>query len=273
MTRISTILLMAIATISSSCGLSGSDTNSDPLDGWVLAWSDEFEGARGTVPDPTIWSYDIGGNGWGNEQLEFNTDRPENASMDGEGNLAITARREAFEGNQYTSARLKTEQTLEVTYGRVEARISMPEGRGIWPAFWMLGSDFETVGWPACGEIDIVEYRGQDPAIVHGTVHGPGYSGGQGITELTAVAGGAAGEFHVYAIEWEPSEIRWYVDGVQYHSVSKDTIPPTGRWVFDHPFFLLLNVAVGGTFLGNPDASTQFPQQMLVDYVRVYERG
>lgn len=256
----------------SSCGAFTEPAPVDPLAGWELSWSDEFDGEEGAAPNPDIWVYDIGGNGWGNNQLEHNTDRRENARLDGQGNLAIVARREAFEGNAYTSARLKTQGTFETTYGRVEARILLPEGQGIWPAFWMLGSNFETVGWPQCGEIDIMEFRGQDPGIVLGTVHGPGYSGGQGIGEKTAVSGGAAGDFHVYTVEWEEREIRWYVDDVLYFSLAPEDLPPGSPWVFNTPFFLLLNVAVGGTFLGNPDASTQFPQTMLVDYVRVYKR-
>lgn len=246
---------------------------SDPLAGYTLAWSDEFDGAAGEAPDPAVWSFDVGGGGFGNNQLEYNTDRAENAALDGAGNLAIVARREAYEGNAYTSARMKTQGAVEVQYGRIEARISLPEGQGIWPAFWMLGANFQTVGWPQCGEIDIMEYRGQDPAIVLGTAHGPGYSAAQGISERTAVSGGAAGSFHVYAVEWEPEAIRWYVDGVEYHSLGPGDLPAGARWVFDQPFFMILNVAVGGSFVGSPDASTRFPQAMLVDWVRVYERA
>lgn len=245
----------------------------DPLEGYTLAWSDEFDGGAGEAPDPAVWSFDVGGGGFGNNQLEYNTDRAENAALDGAGNLAIVARREAYEGNAYTSARMKTQGAVEVQYGRIEARISLPEGQGIWPAFWMLGANFETVGWPQCGEIDIMEYRGQDPAIVLGTAHGPGYSAAQGISERTAVSGGAAGSFHVYAVEWEPEAIRWYVDGVEYHSLTPGDLPAGARWVFDQPFFMILNVAVGGSFVGSPDASTRFPQAMLVDWVRVYERA
>lgn len=268
-----TVIVALCASIGFSC--TSSDENDDPdrLEGWELTWSDEFEGEEGNLPDPDTWSFDVGGGGFGNNQLEYNTERTENASLDGDGNLAIVARREAFQGNQYTSARIKTAGTVEVEYGRIEARISLPEGQGIWPAFWMLGNDFETIGWPQCGEIDIMEYRGQETSIVHGTVHGPGYSGGNAIGETTAVSGGAAGEFHTYAVEWEPDEIRWYVDGVLYNTFARDDVPPNGRWVYDHPFFIILNVAVGGTFVGSPDSSTRFPQTMLVDYVRVYERA
>lgn len=264
-------LTAALAILASGCGNTAT-TKPDPLAGWELVWSDEFDGDAGQLPNPESWSFDVGGGGFGNNQLEHNTDRPENASLDGEGNLAITARREAYRGNAYTSARIKTQGKFEATYGRYEARILLPEGQGIWPAFWMLGSNFEEVGWPQCGEIDIMEFRGQDRALVLGTVHGPGYSGGQGIGDRTSVSGGAAGSFHRYIVEWEPDHIRWYVDDVLFHELTPADLPPSSRWVYDHPFFLILNVAVGGTFLGNPDASTQFPQTMLVDYVRVYQR-
>lgn len=268
-------LSLVLFTTSGLLMLGCSDDSSDdpdPLADYTLTWSDEFDGEAGELPDQEVWSFDIGGGGFGNEQLEFNTDRPENASLDGDGNLAITARREAYEGNAYTSARITTRGAVEVEYGRIEARIQLPEGQGIWPAFWMLGNDFETIGWPQCGEIDIMEFRGQDPGIVLGTAHGPGYSGAQSLGEVTAVSGGAANSFHVYSVEWDPDEIRWYVDDVLYHSLTPADLPPGASWVYDHPFFLILNVAVGGKFVGSPDASTQFPQTMLVDWVRVYER-
>ncbi len=268
-TRPTLALLPAVALLF-SCG-PVTQTPDDPLEGWSLVWSDEFEGPAGQAPDDANWNYDVGGDGWGNRQLEHNTDRPENVSLDGEGNLAITARLEPFQGNAFTSGRITSAGKVEAEYGRIEARILLPEGRGIWPAFWMLGSNFEQVGWPQCGEIDIMEYLGQDPGIVFGTVHGPGYSAGDSIGEKTAVSGGAGGAFHVYAVEWEESEIRWYVDGVLYNTFTKDDVPAGGRWVYDHPHYLILNVAVGGTLPGNPDASTQFPQSMLVDYVRIYE--
>jgi len=273
--------LYAIASSALAFGATacGDDENvKDPADNngatteWTLVWSDEFDGAAGTPPNPDIWVPETGGDGWGNAQLEYNTDRTENASHDGSGNLAIVARQEAFGGNAYTSARLSTNGTLSQQYGRIEARIQMPVGSGIWPAFWMLGDNFESIGWPSCGEIDIMEFRGQEPAIVHGTVHGPGYSAAQGITDSLAVAGGGLHrDFHVYAIEWEPTEIRWYVDDLHYHTVTPDDLPGVSPWVFDQPFFLILNIAIGGSFIGPVGADTVFPQTMLVDYVRIYE--
>ena len=238
---------------------------------WTLVWSDEFDGPAGQLPDPANWVFDIGTD-WGNRQLEYDTGRPENVSLDGEGHLAITARREPYGGSAYTSGRIKTEGLFEQAYGRFEARIRLPSGRGIWPAFWMLGNDFARVGWPGSGEIDVMEYRGQEPTIVHGTVHGPGYSAAGGLTARYLLTGARFDTgFHEFAIEWTDDRIVWFVDGQRYHAVDRND--PPGRWVFDHPFFILLNVAVGGTFVGPPDGSTDFPQSMLVDWVRVYRAG
>jgi beta-glucanase (GH16 family) len=188
--------------------------------------------------------------------------------------------RESFTGadgirRDYTSARLKTQGTFAQTAGRFEARIRIPRGQGLWPAFWMLGQDITSVGWPACGEIDIMENIGREPSIVHGTLHGPGYSGGQGIgAAFTHPAGGPfADDFHVYAIEWEAEAIRWSVDGTVYQTRTPADVPRGARWVFDHPFFVLLNVAVGGNWPGSPDTSTQFPQEMIVDWVRIFRRS
>ena len=244
-----------------------------PIGAWTLTWEETFDGAAGEAPDPARWTYDIGTgvDGWGNNQLEYNTDRPENVALDGQGNLVITARREDFQGSEYTSARMLTRDLFTQAYGRFEARIKLPVGRGIWPAFWMLGDDIDEVSWPRCGEIDIMEYRGQEPWAVTGSLHGPGYSGGSPITSRFTMEdrGSFADDFHVFAVEWHPSRIAWLVDGEVYH-VATPAQAPSGQWVFDHPFFLLLNVAVGGNYVGSPDDTTPFPQQMLVDYVRVY---
>ena len=240
-----------------------------PTNNWALVWEDNFDGPANQLPDPARWRFDIGTD-WGNAQLEYDTDRPENASLDGNGNLAITARREAYEGRAYTSARIKSQDLFEQAGGRFEARIRLPSGRGLWPAFWMLGANFDEVGWPECGEIDIMEYRGQEPSVIHGSLHGPGYSAGQALTRRYELTGARFDtDFHVFAVEWATDEIRWSVDGLPYHVVTRNELP--GRWVFDQPFFILLNVAVGGAFIGPPDETTLFPQAMLVDWVRVYE--
>ncbi|HEX9173993.1 MAG TPA: glycoside hydrolase family 16 protein [Telluria sp.] len=235
--------------------------------GWLLDWSDEFDGA---TLDPRTWVAETGGNGWGNKELQYYTARPKNLRV-GDGMLVIEAHRERYENRDYTSARIKTAGLKERTYGRYEARIKIPQGQGIWPAFWMLGADIASSGWPRSGEIDIMENIGKEPATVHGTMHGPGYSGEFGFGQPSALASGKyADGFHLFAVEWEPREIRWYRDGQLYHTARPALVK--GEWVFEHPFFVLLNLAVGGQWPGNPDATTVLPQRMLVDYVRVYRR-
>ena len=237
-----------------------------------LVWEDDFDGDAGQSPDSGKWGFDIGtgSNGWGNAQLEYDTNRPENVSMDGDGHLAIVARKETYGASAYTSARIKTQGRFEQARGRFEARIKLPVGQGIWPAFWLLGNDITSVGWPACGEIDIMEYRGQYPNLVAGSLHGPGYSGGSPISSTYRLPDGAFNDdFHVFAIEWESDRITWFVDDVAYHEAGTEDLGGN-PWVFNHPFFIILNVAVGGYYVGNPDQSTVFPQTMLVDWVRVY---
>jgi beta-glucanase (GH16 family) len=245
----------------------------DPGPGWKLAWHDEFDGPSGTSPDASRWVFETGGNGFGNNELEFYTDRKENAALDGDGMLVITARKESYMGRDYTSARMKTQGKFEHKYGRFEARIRIPKGQGIWPAFWMLGNDIGSPPWPDCGEIDIMENIGKEPTTVHGTIHGPGYSGGGGLGGPYMLPGNApfADDFHVYAMEWSETKVRWLVDDHEYETRTTADLPDGKRWVYDHPFFLLLNVAVGGQWPGNPDGSTQFPQTMTIDFVRVYD--
>ena len=244
---------------------------------WTLVWSDEFDGPSGALVDATKWRADVGGNGWGNHELEYHTDRARNASLSGDGSLLIQALQERYQGpdgvvRDYTSARLKTQGLFEQAYGKFEARIQIPRGQGLWPAFWLLGADISSLGWPRCGEIDIMENIGREPATVHGTFHGPGYSGANGIGAPYTLPGNAAfaDAFHVFGLEWEPSAVRWYVDGVLYETRTPADLPPGQTWVFDHPFFIILNVAVGGDWPGPPDSGTTFPQTMRVDYVRVY---
>lgn len=241
--------------------------------GWQLIWSDEFDGPFNTPPDAVRWGYDLGATGWGNNELENYTSARENAYLDGEGHLIITARRTGTGG--YSSARLKTQGKFTVLYGKVEARIKIPFGQGIWPAFWMLGSDIDTVHWPACGEIDVMENIGREPSTVHGSAHGPGYSGGNPITAAYSLPGGQkfADDFHTFAVIWTPESIEFLVDAVPYLKTTPATLPAGTEWVYRKPFFLLLNLAVGGNWPGNPDSTTQLPQQMIVDHVRVYRRA
>ena len=244
---------------------------------WTLAWSDEFDGPAGARVDPARWVTETGGHGWGNNELEYYTDRAANASLSGDGFLVMRAAREHYVGTdgvtrEYTSARLKTQGRFEQTYGRFEARLQIPRGQGLWPAFWMLGADIDAVGWPRSGEIDIMENIGKEPATVHATIHGPGYSGADSIGNAYTLPGGeaVADRFHVFAVEWEPAVMRFYTDDVLYATRTPADLKAGQAWAFDHPFFLLLNVAVGGSWPGNPDASTVFPQTMRVDYVHVY---
>jgi beta-glucanase (GH16 family) len=246
---------------------------------WNLVWRDEFDGPNGSAVDPGKWVLETGGSGWGNKELEYYTTRPVNAYVEN-GSLVIRALHETYTGpdnitRDYTSARLKTKGKFSVMYGRIEARLKIPYGQGIWPAFWMLGTGIDKVGWPSCGEIDIMENIGREPSKVHGTIHGPGYSGSNGLEASYSLTTGRrfADDFHVFAVEWEPNIIRFYVDGQLYKTRTPVDLPANTRWVFDREFFILLNVAVGGSWPGNPDASTVFPQSMMVDYVRVYQRS
>ena len=256
---------------------------------WTLAWSDEFSGANGAAPNPANWGYDLGGGGFGNNEWQYYTDSRDNSALDGSGNLVITALTNTNPANictaasptgpggpcYATSARLLSAGKQEFTHGRVEARLQIPKGQGIWPAFWMLGNDiFTTNPWPASGEIDIMENIGKvgEQTKVYGTIHGPGYSGGSGIGQSYDVSPTVlADDFHVYAIEWEPTMIRWYLDGYNYFTATDQMIPSGTDWVFNKPFFIIMNLAVGGNWPGYPDGTTVMPQTMKVDYVRVYQ--
>jgi beta-glucanase (GH16 family) len=249
---------------------------------WQLAWSDEFTQADGSSPDSTKWGFDIGGGGYGNNELESYTSRTNNVRIQG-GQLVIEAKQENFTGTDniprnYTSARMLTRGKWSWTYGRMEARIKIPRGQGIWPAFWMLGANISTTPWPNCGEIDIMENIGKtsEQSKVYGTIHGPqsggDYNGGAGVGGSYTLPGGAilGDDFHVFAIEWTTNQIKWFMDNQQYFTATPASLPGGGTWPFTQPQFFLLNVAVGGNWPGNPDGTTVFPQQMLVDYVRVY---
>jgi beta-glucanase (GH16 family) len=239
-----------------------------------LVWSDDFD--NGSVPNPTFWGYENGDGtsqgipGWGNNELQYYTDRLENVKVEG-GMLEITAIKEAYMGANYTSGRILTKGLFQNKYGRYEARIKLPLGQGIWPAFWLLGDNGSGAGWPQIGEIDIMEYRGQEPTVVHGSVHGPGYSAGEAITKSYRLTNDRFdSNFHVFGIEWGPKYINFYVDDVLYNQITPANV--TGNWVFDsNEFYIILNMAVGGSFAGNPTSETVFPQKMYVDYVRVFQ--
>lgn len=236
---------------------------------WQLTWSDDFDGPAGQAVDAAKWTYDIGRgeNGWGNEELQSYTDNPENVSLDGNGNLLITARRN---GNSFTSARIKTQGKFEQAYGRFEARIKTPYGPGMWPAFWLLGANIDEVNWPQCGEIDVMELRGQQPEKIAGSLHGPGYSGGNALTSDYSLDNSRFDvDYHIFAIEWGEDYIDYFVDDFLFQRITPEDVP--GEWVYDKPFFMILNLAVGGTYVGFPTSETPFPQTIEVDYVRVYQ--
>jgi beta-glucanase (GH16 family) len=249
---------------------------------WSLVWSDEFDEPAGTPPNPDNWGYELGDGtvngipGWGNAELQYYTDSPDNAATDGLGNLVITAEpasgEQCYYGDcEYTSARLVTTNRAEFAYGRIESRILVPPGDdGLWPAFWSLGTDIDRVGWPQTGEIDIMEYVSRIPDEIFGTIHGPGYSGGNAFGNTYPFPDGVATDYHTFTIEWQPDLIEWYVDGILYHSATPADVAPN-PWVFNDEVYLLLNMALGGNFGGPLGDDLTFPQEMKVDYVRVYQ--
>ncbi|MEO6590022.1 MAG: glycoside hydrolase family 16 protein [Pyrinomonadaceae bacterium] len=247
-----------------------------------LAFKDEFNKPANTPVNASNWTAEIGGGGWGNQELQYYTNSIENAYHDGQGNLVIKAIKLSQPSNlscwygqcQYTSARLVTKGKFEQKYGRFEARIKIPKGQGMWGAFWMLGNNIDTVGWATCGEIDIMENIGREPNIVHGTIHGPNYSGANGISSSYNSTNNQpfGDDFHVYATDWSENIIQFYVDGILYKTIKPTDIPQGSQWVYEHPFFMILNFAVGGPWGGVPDNTSVFPNTMMIDYVRVYKR-
>ncbi len=264
--------------------LDNNQSAGNPGSKWKVVWADEFNGRAGSAANANVWGQEVGDGtvngipGWGNSELEYYTSGTNNAALDGRGNLKITVKKAdgslmCYYGPcEYTSARLLTKNRFEIAYGRVEARIKVPTGAGLWPAFWMLGTDIDQVTWPQTGEIDIMEYVGRQPNQVFGTLHGPGYSGGQSYGKVLDIGKPVADSYHIFAVEWQPNKIVWLFDGQPYFTATPDDPFLQGKpWVFNHPFFLLLNVAIGGNFGGQVGADTTFPQAMSVDYVRLYQ--
>ena len=252
----------------------------------TLVWSDEFNGAAGSAVDARIWSHDLGDGckegicGWGNQEKETYTSALDNVALDGQGHLAITARRATTSATcyygpcRYSSAKIKTQGKAQAPPGRVEARIKLPEGQGLWPAFWMLGSNFPLTPWPASGELDIMENHGSAPNETSSAIHGPGYSGKTPFARgKTLPTGKYSDDFHVFAIEWDTDAVRFFVDSTVHYTIPKSDVGRYGAWVFDQPFFVILNLAVGGLFDGDPLSDAILPATMLVDYVRVYARS
>lgn len=232
--------------------------------GYKLVWQDEFSGS--TISND--WTFEIGDHGWGNNEWQYYTNG-NNAWLDN-GNLIIEAREEQFQGADYTSSRMITMNNQSFQYGRVDIRAVLPEGQGIWPALWMLGDNFQTIGWPACGEIDIMEVVGHEPSTVHGTVHWDNNGHVEYGNSYTLTNGKKfSDEYHVFSIIWDDTSIKWFVNDIQYSEVS---ITPAHMSEFHAPFFFIFNIAVGGNWPGYPDGTTLFPQRMIVDYIRVFEK-
>ncbi len=249
--------------------------------GWRLVWHDEFDGAAGQSFSSANWTPEIGDGtaqgipGWGNNELEYYTGDPANASLDGASQLQISVQQAPpgltchYGPCLYTSARLISQNKVEIGHGRIETRLKVPAGAGLWPAFWALGSNIGQVGWPSSGEIDIMEHIGRKPTEVFGTLHGPGYSGGSGIGSTYDMGSPVADAYHVFALEWTPERLDWYVDGILFNTVTRADVG-TNQWVFDKPFYMILNVAIGGYLGGEVDPQLTFPRTLLVDYIRVY---
>jgi beta-glucanase (GH16 family) len=255
---------------------------------WNLTWSDEFNGAAGTFPDSTKWNYDVGNNGgWGNGELEVYCAAGSNAApcssanpnvfMNGSGSLVLRARRDA--AGTWTSTRMLTNGKFSAQYGRIEARMRLVTANGLWPAFWMLGTNIGSVGWPSCGEMDIMEWvDNYGPSVTSSTIHGPGYSGAGGIGVQTGFPNGTRADdpnYHIYGVIWSPNQIQFYRDTITNitKTITPANIPAGTTWAYNHPFFLLLNQAVGGNWFAGPDGSTPAVNDVLVDYVRVYQAG
>lgn len=248
-----------------------------------LLWADEFDGPAGASPDGSAWVPDLGNRdaeGWGNHELQWYTDAAENAHLDGAGHLVIAAREApagaaypcfTVDACPYTSARLTTDGTVSLASGRIEVRARIPNGTGLLPAIWLLGDNGRT--WPDQGEVDVAEVVGDEPATVYGTVHGPGYFNEGGVGGATELAAPSGAGFHVYALDKRPGRLTWSVDGVDYLTVTPEDLPDPDDWVFEQTLHLLLDVAVGGDWPGDPDAGTVFPAAMVVDYVRVRGDG
>ena len=250
--------------------------------GWTnVTYRDGFDTAAGTAVDPTSWTNETGGWGWGNAESQYYTPGTSNVSTDGAGNLEIELRENTDDslwcpGNgapcDYTSARIATQGKQEFMYGHIEARLKVPAGEGLWPAFWTLGNDFLDVGWPQTGEIDVMEHVEGDngePNEAFGTIHGPGYAGGQSISGNVFIDEPFSEAFHTFGVDWEPERITWFLDGEVFHEVTPESLPDGSEWVFDHPFFLIANMAIGGNFGGTIDPDLQLPASYLIDYVEV----
>ena len=252
---------------------------------WTQVWSDEFDGAAGASIDATKWSYQTADGckegicGWGNNEKEYYTDASENISLNGHGQLVIVARTAPpgltcyYGPCRYTSGKITTRDKMVAQPGRVVARIKLPPGQGLWPAFWMLGHTYPVTPWPACGELDIMENKGSQPRTTSSAVHGPGYSGATPFAHAHDLSSGAlSDDFHTFAVEWDALRVRFFVDDAVHYEITRHALEQYGSSILDQPYFVILNLAVGGHFDGDPQSDAIFPATMLVDYVRVYVR-
>ena len=275
------VLCLAALTTSSGCSSPpeqvGADFWAGPKGTWQVVHREDFEGMSGSSADASVWNELVTGSPY-NKELEYYTNRPSNLMLDGNGHLVITAQSEFFvdatgvtSTQPYTSGRVDTQHHWETTYGRIEARIKLPAGKGLWPAFWLLGSNIDSVHWPACGEVDILEMAGHDPTTIAGSLHAVGYAENSPVhAEYTLPSGTFADDFHVFAFEWAADGMRWLVDEHPYAWRTPEGMKNIYlNWQFDQPMFVILNLAVGGIYDGDPNAQTQFPAQMLVDYVQI----
>ena len=256
-----------------------------PATSWTLVWSDEFDGAAGSRVDAAKWTHDLGDGcangicGWGNNEKEYYTDATDNVSLDGEGRLRIVARQAPagltcyYGPCRYTSGKITTRGKMSAAPGRVEARLQLPSGQGLWPAFWMLGSGFPGVPWPACGELDVMEFKGSTPTATSSAIHGPGYSGNTPFAHTNSLGSGTfTTGFHTFAVEWDAESVRFSVDSVTHYAVGRSDLLQRGSSILDQSYFVILNLAVGGNFDGDPASDAVIPATMLVDWVRVYRK-
>jgi beta-glucanase (GH16 family) len=279
------VLTMATALAALACSRNAPPTipgTLPPPVQWKLAWSDEFDGAAGTGVDAGKWTHDIGDGctagicGWGNQEKEYYSNATENVALNGSGQLAITARTAPagltcyYGACRYTSAKIHTRGKMNAAPGRVEARIKLPTGQGLWPAFWMLGSGFPATPWPQCGELDIMEFKGSQPSMMSSAIHGPGYSGATPFAHAQSMS---PAEYHVFSIIWDANSVQFFVDDAMHYTVTRNELETKGASVLSNSYFVILNLAVGGHFDGDPASDAIFPATMLVDYVRVYTRS
>ncbi|MFM8518857.1 MAG: glycoside hydrolase family 16 protein [Solirubrobacterales bacterium] len=268
--------ILGVISIPTSAGSPGLEIPASAQASTGPSWSDEFRGRSGLPPSPRRWTYDTGATGWGNGELQRYTTSRANSRLDGRGNLVIVARHRAGSGRKrgsYTSARLTTANRFSFLYGKVAIRTRLPRGRGLWPAFWMLGTRFPRLDWPFCGEIDVMENLGHRPNVSYGYVHGPGSLAEVGVGGSNRSDRPLSDSFHVFSAEWSADRISFAVDGYRFETVERATYPAGQTWAYDQEMFLLLNLAVGGGWPGKPTAGTRFPARLLVDWVRVWEGG